>query len=183
MIAMQPLSKTTNPIKEFGKKLFVFIRGKVRNDADAEDLLQEVWFHLYNSTEIIEQPEAWLYRVAQNKIIDSYRKKKPELFASLLPGEDDEDQPLILDILLADTIDPETEYLKNMFWEQLHEGLKNLPPEQRSVFILNELEGISFAAIAAQTGENIKTLISRKGYAVKYLRQWLQTVYNEFLNY
>ena len=183
MLAMPSLTKTTNPVKEFGKKLAAFIRGKVRNDADAEDLLQDVWFHLYNSTEIITQPEAWLYRVAQNKIIDSYRKKKPELFASLLPEDDDEEQPFILDILLADAADPETVYLKNIFWEQLHEALRSLPPEQRSVFILNELEGIPFATIAAQTGENIKTLISRKGYAVRYLRQRLQTVYNEFLNY
>jgi RNA polymerase sigma factor (sigma-70 family) len=174
--------KAGNPVKEYGKKLAAFIRGKVHTDADAEDVLQDVWYQLYNTTELIDHPPAWLFRVAQNKIIDLYRKKKPDSFSEPLDEEEEGDHRL-KEILLAPAADPEMEYIKNLFWEQLHEGLKELPAEQRTVFILNELEGITFAGIAAQTGENIKTLISRKGYAVKHLRLRLQTLYDDFLNY
>jgi RNA polymerase sigma factor (sigma-70 family) len=166
-------------VKEYGKRLFAFIRGKVRSNEDAEDILQDVWYQLYNTTEAIEQIGAWLYRVARNKIIDRYRKKTPEL----LEDYSSEDELGFKEILLADPTDPETEYLKNLFWDQLHEGLQELPPEQKEVFILNELEGRTFAEIADTTGENIKTLISRKGYAVKHLRKRLQTLYDEFINY
>jgi RNA polymerase sigma factor (sigma-70 family) len=171
----------TGSVKEYGKKLFAFIRGKVGSKEDAEDILQDVWYQLYNTTEAIDQVGAWLYRVARNKIIDRYRKKKSE---SLEEVFDEEDGDLgFKEILLSDSTDPETEYIKNLFWEQLHEGLRELPKEQQDVFILNELEGITFAEIADNTGENIKTLISRKGYAVKHLRNKLQILYEEFINY
>ena len=172
----------TSSVKAYGKKLFTFIRGRVRTTEDAEDILQEVWYQLYNTTEAIEQIGAWLYRVAHNKIIDRYRKKLPESLEKYT-SENDENEFGFKEILLADASDPETEYIKSLFWEQLHEGLNELPQEQREVFILNELEGTSFAQIAEVTGENIKTLISRKGYAVKYLRKKLQTLYDEFINY
>jgi RNA polymerase sigma factor (sigma-70 family) len=169
-------------VKEYGKRLFAFIRGKMRSNEDAEDILQDVWYQLYNTTEAIEQLGAWLYRVARNKIIDRYRKKTPELLEDYA-SEDDEGDLGFKEILLADPTDPETEYLKNLFWEQLHEGLHELPKEQSDVFILNELEGRTFAEIADSTGENIITLISRKGYAVKHLRKRLQSLYDEFINY
>ena len=176
-------SQTRNiPVKEYGKRLFSFIRGRVRTNEDAEDILQDVWYQLYNTTEVIDQLGAWLYRVARNKIIDRYRKKRPELLDDQT-YEDDEGELGFKEILLADSHDPETAYLKNLFWEQLYEGLEELPEEQAEVFILNELEGRTFAEIAEQTGQNIKTLISRKGYAVKQLRLRLQTLYDEFINY
>lgn len=169
-------------VRDYGKKLFAFIRGKVRSEQDAEDILQDVWYQLYNTTEAIDMVGAWLYRVARNKIIDKYRKRVLESLEdySYQDGEGDLE---FKEILLADASDPETEYMKALFWEQLHEGLAELPQEQREAFILNELEGMTFADIAAKTGENIKTLISRKGYAVKHLRNRLQTLYDEFLNY
>ncbi|MCU7547587.1 RNA polymerase sigma factor [Chitinophagaceae bacterium LB-8] len=172
----------TDSFKEYSKRLFAFIRGKVRTDEDAEDILQDVWFQLSNTTEIIDQIGAWLYRVARNKIIDRYRKNKPEALEDYI-YETGEGEWEFKEILLADPSNPEVEYLKNLFWEQLNEGLSELPEEQRAVFILNELEGQTFAEIAATTGENIKTLISRKGYAVKHLRIKLQTLFEEFLNY
>lgn len=180
MSSEQRPSSITQSIREYGKKLFSFIRGRVSTDEDAEDILQDVWYQLYNTTEAIDQVGSWLYRVARNKITDRYRKKRPELLDDIDPGDDDIG---FKDILLADTGDPETEYIKTLFWEQLQKGLDELPAQQRDVFIANELDGKTFAEIAAETGENIKTLISRKGYAVKYLRKKLQSLYDDFLNY
>jgi len=169
-------------VKAYSELLFSFIRGRVRTNEDAEDILQDVWYQLYNTTEAIDQMGAWLFRVARNKIIDRYRKQHPESLEDYT-YENDEGDLGFKEILLADARDPETEYLKTLFWKQLYEGLNELPNEQRNVFILNELEGKTFAEIAAETGENMKTLISRKGYAVKHLRYRLQTLYDEFLNY
>jgi RNA polymerase sigma factor (sigma-70 family) len=169
-------------VKEYGKRLFAFIRGKVRSEQDAEDILQEVWYQFSNTPEIIDQAGAWLYRVARNKIIDRYRKREPESLEDY-PGTNDESEPGFKQILLADSNNPEIEYLKGLFWEQLNKGLKELPAEQRDIFIWNELDGRTFASIAAETGENIKTLISRKGYAVKHLRKRLQDLYDDFINY
>jgi RNA polymerase sigma factor (sigma-70 family) len=179
---MADRDKKGTSIKEYGKKLFAFIRGRVRTEEDAEDILQDVWYQLYNTSEAIDQVGAWLYRVARNKIIDRYRKKSPELLEDQ-SYEDEEGELHLKEILLSDPGNPETEYLKSLFWKELNEGLDELPPEQKEVFILNELEGLTFAEIAARTGENSKTLISRKGYAVKHLRKRLQTLYDDFLNY
>jgi RNA polymerase sigma factor (sigma-70 family) len=179
---MADRNKKGTSIKEYGKKLFAFIRGRVRTEEDAEDILQDVWYQLYNTSEAIDQVGSWLYRVARNKIIDRYRKKSPELLDDQ-SYEDEEGELHLKEILMADAGNPETEYLKNLFWKELNEGLDELPPEQKEVFILNELEGLTFAEIAARTGENSKTLISRKGYAVKHLRKRLQTLYDDFLNY
>jgi RNA polymerase sigma factor (sigma-70 family) len=179
---MEQQAHKLSSINTYGQKLFAFIRGRVRTNEDAEDILQEVWYQLYNTSEAIEQIGAWLYRVARNKVIDRYRKKLPESLNGTFDNGD-ENEFGFKEILLADAQDPETEYIKTIFWEQLHEGLNELPSEQREVFILNEMEGISFSEIAAATGENIKTLISRKGYAVKHLRNKLQNLYNEFFNY
>jgi RNA polymerase sigma factor (sigma-70 family) len=169
-------------VKEYGKRLFAFIRGKVNTDEDAQDILQDVWFQLSNTTEIIDQVGAWLYRVARNKIIDRYRKNNPESLEDYA-YENEDGELNFKEILLADTNNPEMQYLKNLFWDQLNEGLMELPSEQREIFILNELEGRTFAEIAARSGENMKTLISRKGYAVKHLRKRLRTLYDEFINY
>jgi RNA polymerase sigma factor (sigma-70 family) len=154
----------------------------VNTDEDAQDILQDVWFQLSNTTEIIDQVGAWLYRVARNKIIDRYRKNNPESLEDYA-YENEDGELNFKEILLADTNNPEMQYLKNLFWDQLNEGLMELPSEQREIFILNELEGRTFAEIAARSGENMKTLISRKGYAVKHLRKRLRTLYDEFINY
>lgn len=169
-------------VREYGKKLFAFIRGKVRTEEDAEDILQDVWYQLYNTSETIEQTGAWLYRVAKNKIIDRYRRKKPEPLLASDFSDDDQDLGFE-DILMADDADPETTYLKNLFWQQLQEGLNELPVEQREVFEQNVLEGKTFATLAREKGINMKTLISRKGYAVRHLRLKLQTLYDEFINF
>jgi len=171
-------------VASYGKRLFLFIRGRVNTDEDAEDILQDVWFQFSNSmeTEVIEQVSGWLHKVARNKITDKYRKRKNELIEDLR-YEDEEGEMAFKEILLADDNNPELEYLRQLFWEQLDEGLNELPANQRDIFVWNELDGKSFQEIADETGENIKTLISRKGYAVKHLRKKLQNLYQEFMNY
>ncbi len=171
-------------IKEYGKRLFGFIRGRVNTDEDAEDILQDVWYQLSNAVNVeeIEQMSGWLHRVARNKITDSYRKKKPELLDDY--AYENEDGELgFKDILLADTTDPETQYIRDLFWEELFAALDELPLSQRDVFVQNELEDKTLQEIANASNENIKTIISRKGYAVKHLRKRLQTLYDELINY
>ena len=171
-------------VTSYSKQLLSFIRQRVNTDEDAEDILQDVWFQLSSVPEIeaIEQVSSWLYRVARNRIIDKYRKQKPESLEDF--GYEDEDGEFnFKEILLADETTPETVYLKELFWEQLTMALDELPENQRQVFIWNELEDQTFQEIADRTGENIKTLISRKRYAVKHLRERLETIYREILNY
>ncbi len=171
-------------VKSYGKRLFGFIRKKVKSDEDAEDILQDVWYQLSNVVNLdeIEQVSGWLFRVARNKITDSYRKKSTDLLEDL--GYEDEDGEWNLkEILLADTTNPETEQLREVFWEELFTALDELPENQRQVFVWNELEDMTLQEIADRTGENLKTIISRKGYAVKHLRKRLESLYNEFLNF
>jgi RNA polymerase sigma factor (sigma-70 family) len=171
-------------ISDYGKGLFNFIRGKVNTEADAEDILQDVWFQLSNidDTDEIDQLRGWLFKVARNKIIDKSRKKTEELIDDLV-YRDDEDEINFADILLQDENDPESVYIKEVFWQELFAALDELPENQRQVFIWNELEDKTLQQIADETGEKLKTIISRKGYAVKYLRSRLETLYNEFLDF
>jgi RNA polymerase sigma factor (sigma-70 family) len=168
-------------VREYGKRLFGFIRNRVNSDADAEDVLQDVWYQFSRmaDTEPIEQISGWLYRVARNRITDLYRKNKPD---SLEDFRYEDGEPFFKDILLATPDTPETEYLRQLFWEELMAALDELPAPQREVFIWNELEDQTFQEIADRTGENIKTLISRKRYAVQHLRTRLDVLYREFTN-
>jgi RNA polymerase sigma factor (sigma-70 family) len=153
----------------------------VKSDEDAEDIMQDVWYQLTNAINIteIEQMSGWLFRVAKNKIIDKRRKRSNELLDDLAKDEAFD----IKNILLIDDSNPETEFLKEVFWQELFTALEELPEEQRQVFVWNELENLTLQEIADKTGEKLKTIISRKGYAVRYLRQKLETVYAEFINF
>jgi RNA polymerase sigma factor (sigma-70 family) len=179
---------TLKAIKSYGQGLLSFIRRRVKNDADAEDILQDVWYQLSSvvNSAPVEQTGAWLYRVARNKITDKYRKHTEWLLDDLLyaGSEDEEDeQPDFGAILLTETNTPETEYLRSMFWEELFAALGELPAEQRQVFVWQELENQSFEEIAQHTGININTLVSRKRYAVLHLRQRLKELYEDVKNY
>lgn len=163
------------------KRLFDFIRSRVSNTADAEDILQDVFFQLltsYSVTEPIERLTAWLFTVARNRVIDWYRRRKHSSLQSTLAGEDS--LPLTLEEVLFDpSQNPEDLYYRSLVWTELTESLGELPVEQRQVFIMHELEGKSFKEIAAETGQSINTLLSRKRYAVLYLRTKLEDLYSE----
>lgn len=163
------------------KRLLDFIRRRVRTEEDAEDILADVFYQLlssYSVTEPIEKMTSWLFTVARNKIIDWYRKKRPE---SLPRDENDPSLPLNLeDILYDPTQNPDQVFARSLVWTELADALDELPEEQKEVFIMHELEGKSFKEIAESTGEPINTLLSRKRYAVLYLREKLQELYDEF---
>lgn len=173
----------TQVIEAYSKRLLGFIRKRVSNQADAEDILQDVFFQLADNTGPIDQVASWLFTVARNKITDGKRKHKPGLIEDIFASSGDEESANWTDFLFEADDDPEKAYLRGVFWEVLYESLDELPEEQKQVFVLHELEGYSFKEIAEQTGELVNTLISRKRYAVLYLRQKLQVVKDELLNY
>jgi RNA polymerase sigma factor (sigma-70 family) len=169
-------------VRKERKRLFDFIRRRIRNESDAEDILQDVFYQLatsYSVTEPIENLTAWLFTVARNKITDWYRKRR----AVTLPVNDTETEgggPLDLEEVLFDPRDgPDLAYWRSTVWSELAEALDELPEEQRAVFVWHELEGRSFREIAELTGERINTLLSRKRYAVLALRERLQNLYDE----
>jgi len=171
-------------VKQYGAQLAGFIRSKVGNNEDAKDILQDVWYQFSRITNLddIENISGWLYNVSRNRITDNYRKKKP---ASLedFKVDDDENSFSFKDILLIDDSgNPELALFKNLFWEELMSALDELPEKQREVFVLNEMEDKTLKEIAVQTNENLKTIISRKGYAVKHLRNRLDYLYKELNN-
>lgn len=174
-------SSISEVVKNYGSQLLRFINGKVKKMEDAEDILQEVWYQTSRLSNIdqLENMSGWLYAVAKNKITDLYRKKKPESLEDQT-YQDEEGKLQIKEILLADdTNDAELKMFKDLFWDQLMKALDELPEKQRNTFLWHEIEDMTLQEIADQEGESIKTIISRKGYAVKHLRQKLRVLYNE----
>src|SRR5580698_7707694 len=169
-------------VQEYGNRLFSFIRNRVKSDEDAQDILQDVWFRLSNADEAepIEQVGSWLYTVARNRITDLYRKQKPGSLDDFV-YEDEDGEVNYKDILLSDFKSPEDEELKKVFWDEFFKALDELPVEQKDAFVQNELEDKTFREMAEKTGESIKTLISRKRYAVLYLRKKLDSLYTELI--
>ena len=171
----------TETVQQFGKRLFGFVRGKVKTTEEAEDILQDVWYQFSRLSNLdeLENVSAWLYRVAQNRVTDNYRKKKTENLEDYT-YENDENEISFKEILLLDeNASPELALFKEEFWSELMQVLDELPENQKEVFLLNEIEDFTLQEIADQKGENLKTIISRKGYAVKHLRKRLQHLYNE----
>jgi RNA polymerase sigma factor (sigma-70 family) len=150
---------------------------------DAEDILQDVWFQLSNqpSPENIESMSGWLHRVARNKITDKYRRKKEDSLDDLV--DEDDDGLNVADFFLAGDDNRDTKELQQIFWETLMQALDELPAAQREVFILNEFEEMTLQQIADMQQEKLKTIISRKRYAVAHLRKRLEDLYNEFMNF
>jgi RNA polymerase sigma factor (sigma-70 family) len=164
-------------------KLFNFIKKRVSDPGDAEDILQDVFFQLwqgYDTIENVERITSWMFRVARNKIIDRYRKLKPTSFTALESVRSDEEVPLLLADIIGDpSSSPDDVYTRELIWESVEEVLAELPKSQREVFVWHELEDLSFREMSELTGESINTLLSRKRYAVSYLRKRLQNLYNE----
>lgn len=174
-------SSISGVVKNYGSQLLRFINGKVKKIEDAEDILQEVWYQTSRLSNIdqLENMSGWLYAVANNKITDLYRKKKTESLEDQM-YEDEEGRLQIKELLLSDhTNDAELKMFKDAFWDQLMKALDELPEKQRNTFLWHEIEDMTLQEIADQEGESIKTIISRKGYAVKHLRQKLRVLYNE----
>jgi RNA polymerase sigma factor (sigma-70 family) len=166
-------------------RLRAFIRRRVPDAADVEDILQEVFYKLVEANRLlmpIEHVTGWLFRVARNRITDLFRKHEPESFAeSTVEGEDGE-MLQIDDLLPSPDAGPEALYIRHVLLDEVEIALSELPDEQRDVFIAHELEGRSFKELSAETGVNINTLLSRKRYAVLHLRERLQSIYDEFRN-
>jgi RNA polymerase sigma factor (sigma-70 family) len=166
-------------------KLGNFIRRRVRDPSDAEDILQDVlheFVQAYRLPEPIEQVSAWLFRVARNRIIDRFRKKKEEPLSETASDTDhtDTDDEYRLDLPLpAHDAGPEAAYTRSVLLAALQHALDELPENQRAIFIAHEIEGRSFRELASESGVSLNTLLARKRYAVLHLRARLQTVYDE----
>jgi RNA polymerase sigma factor (sigma-70 family) len=163
-------------------RLWNFIRRRVADQTDADDILQDVFYEFtqaYRLPDPIEQASAWLFRVARNRIIDRFRKKKEVALEDLGGGSGDDDECRLDLMLPSPDAGPEAAYTRAMLLEELQCALQDLPANQRDVFIAHELDGISFKEMAAQTGVSINTLLARKRYAVLFLRQRLQALYDE----
>ncbi len=160
-----------------------FIRKHVADTSDAEDIVQEVFYELieaYRLMKPVEHVTAWLFRVARNRMIDLFRKKKPDSLNEPVIASEDGDTLLLEDLLPSAEASPEAAYARNMLLDALEDAIEELPAAQREVFIAHELTGLSFKEIAAETGLSVNTLLSRKHYAVLHLRQRLQTIYEDF---
>ena len=176
-------------VREQRGRLLRFIERRVPDPAEAEDILQDVFAELVESYRLlkpVEQAAAWLFRVARNRIIDRYRRvpaqRTVSLDAPLGPGAGDEPARLLQDVLPAPDDSPENRLLRETIMDALTDALAELPAEQRQVFVWHELEDKSFNEMVAETGVPLKTLISRKHYAVKHLRKRLRTLYDELFN-
>ena len=170
-------------IAEERSRLRNFIRRRVPDPADAEDIVQEVFYELVEANRLlmpIEHVTGWLFRVARNRITDLFRKKKPETFGDAAVEDEDGQLLQIEDLLPSPDAGPEALYARNVLLDELESAVDELPEEQRKVFVAHELEGRGFKEIAAQTGVGVNTLLSRKRYAVLHLRERLQSIYDEF---
>jgi RNA polymerase sigma factor (sigma-70 family) len=171
-------------IEKDGSRLRSYIRRRVVDQDSTEDILQEVFFELieaYRLVKPIEQVSAWLFRVAKNRIIDSFRKRKLVSLSEAAYGDDDDTAVPLEDLLPSPESSPEAAYARRVLLDELDEALAELPEEQRSVFIAHEWEGYTFKELAAETGVSVNTLLSRKRYAVLHLRQRLRSIYDEFV--
>jgi RNA polymerase sigma factor (sigma-70 family) len=164
-------------------RLRSFIRRRVADPLDAEDILQDVFAELveaYRLMKPIEQVGAWLFRVARNRITDLFRKKKPEALADQRTFQCNGEALMLEDLLPSKDAGPDEAYARTVLLEAFDDALDELPPEQREVFIAHEIDGRSFKELAAETGFSLNTLLSRKHYAVLHLRRRLHEIYTEF---
>ena len=174
--------KISEVIAEQRSRLRSFIRRRVPNEADVEDLVQEVFYELVEANRLlmpIDYVTGWLFRVARNRITDLFRKKRPENFTDAAVMDEDGELLRIEDMLPSPDAGPEALYLRNILLDELESALAELPGEQREVFVAHELEGRSFNEMSAESGIGVNTLLSRKRYAVLHLRRRLQSIHNE----
>ena len=182
-MALEQDQRITDVVKREQSRLRNFIRRRVPDPRDAEDILQDVFYELVEANRLlmpIEHVTGWLFRVARNRITDLFRKKRPESLQDTAATDDDEELLQVEDLLPSPDAGPEALYARNVLLDELELAIDDLPEEQREVFVAHELEGHSFREIAADTGVSVNTLLSRKRYAVLHLRKRLQNIYDEF---
>ena len=170
-------------VAEERSRLRNFIRRRVPDPSDAEDIVQEVFYELVEANRLlmpIDHVTGWLFRVARNRITDLFRKKKPEPFSGAAVEGEDGELLRIEDLLPSPDAGPEALYFRNVLLDELELALDELPDEQREVFVAHELEGRSFKELSAASGVSVNTLLSRKRYAVLHLRELLQSIHDEF---
>jgi RNA polymerase sigma factor (sigma-70 family) len=191
MLPIQPAMATGQreqigyAVQKERRRLLDFIRRRIPDESDAEDILQDVFYQFSESFMIqpIEQVSAWLFRAARNRITDLFRKKKAIPFSrTFSPSDEEEDGPSIDDFLPDASEGPEASYARKVIMAELMEALDELPKEQRDAFVMHEMEDKSFKEMAEITGEGVNTLISRKRYAVLFLRERLRALHDEFTN-
>jgi len=182
----QESEKIGTVYKDERNRLLGYIRNRIPDGFEAEDILQDVFYQLtlgFRDIRSIENLTAWIYKVTNNRITDRFRKKKPNLISYSENTKNDEEGPLTLEEILPSLgTTPEDEEIKELVWEVLEETLSELPEEQRSVFVANEFDGMSFKEISVKTGTGVNTLISRKRYAVLALREKLNELYKLLTN-
>ena len=181
-MAREPDQRISDVVKREQSRLRSFIRRRVPDPRDAEDILQDVFFELVEANRLlmpIEHVTGWLFRVARNRITDLFRKQKPESFSDAAVADEDDELVRLEDLLPSPDAGPEALYARSVLLDQLELAVDELPAEQREVFVAHELEGRSFKQMAAETGVSVNTLLSRKRYAVLHLRARLQSIYDE----
>jgi RNA polymerase sigma factor (sigma-70 family) len=181
-MALEQDQRLTEVVKREQSRLRNFIRRRVPDPRDAEDILQDVFYELVEANRLlmpIDHVTGWLFRVARNRITDLFRKKKPESFGDSNVVDADEEPARLEDLLPSPDAGPDALYARNVLLNELELAVDDLPEEQRDVFVAHELEGRSFKEIAAETGVSVNTLLSRKRYAVLHLRERLQRVYDD----
>jgi RNA polymerase sigma factor (sigma-70 family) len=182
-MALEQDQRISEVVKRERSRLRNFIRRRVPDPSDAEDIVQEVFYELVEANRLlmpIEHVTGWLFRVARNRITDLFRKKRPESFSEAAVEDEEGELVQIEDLLPSPDAGPEALYLRNVLLDELELALDELPDGQREVFIAHELEGRSFKELSAESGVSINTLLSRKRYAVLHLRKRLQDIYHEF---
>ena len=182
-MAIEADQRISDVVKREQSRLRNFIRRRVPDPRDAEDILQDVFYELVEANRLlmpIEHVTGWLFRVARNRITDLFRKKKPESFSDAAVTDEDDELLQFEDLLPSPDAGPEALYLRSVLLDEFESALDELPQEQREAFIAHELEGRSFKEMSAATGVSVNTLLSRKRYAVLHLRERLQNVYDEF---
>jgi RNA polymerase sigma factor (sigma-70 family) len=182
-MAREQDQRISEVVKREQSRLHNFIRRRVPDPRDAEDILQDVFCKLVEANRLlmpIDHITGWLFRVARNRITDLFRKKKPESFSDTVVADEDDELLQLEDLLPSTDAGPEALYARNALLDELELAVDELPEEQLAVFVAHELEGRSFKEIVDETGVNVNTLLSRKRYAVRHLRARLQSMYDEF---
>jgi RNA polymerase sigma factor (sigma-70 family) len=182
-MALEQDQRISEVVKRERSRLLNFIRRRVPDPGDAEDILQDVFYRLVEANRLlmpIEHITGWLFRVARNRITDLFRKKEPESFSEIAMADENGEGLQFEDLLPSPDAGPEAVYARNLLLEELKHALGELPREQREVFMAHEFEGRSFKELSEDAGVSVNTLLSRKRYAVLHLRERLQHVYDEF---